>query len=240
MVVDCRKPCLRCRDQQNQPNLPVWAHRSCHNILSWSYERCQGPAPTIQELEKLEQMTHPRFKTWRQPDTNEIVMLEGLFSLQTELILRGTFSQDLLRRLPAELLSMVIAYIASCPYLTVLGQGRRLIDILRSREKAKNVQIDLSRPVYISKVVIWGMQYISRMSNTPDPFLPNVELPHDGPKPEPLILLMDPRGIRNIGFGNQSSIHHPIASSLLYQVFRREHFPPKFTIQGLSDVGCPH
>jgi hypothetical protein len=126
------------------------------------------------------------------------VIKEGLCSPYTESVLKDSFSQEKLLRLPAEILDMIARFIGDCAYLVVLGQTRRLMGTLREGRGAPvtSMPVDLSSRVYTSEVLFQNVSYLSRISNLEAPL--HQRILHHGSQVRRIVLFKDDFGVRNI------------------------------------------
>jgi hypothetical protein len=134
---------------------------------------------------------------------------EGLFSDRTSYIIQDSFRQDLLGKVPVEVLTMILKYIGPCRYLIVLGESRRLIDQWRISGGNRCERLSLSEGIYVTRTDYQSISYISRVSNTPfmlssdETFLGEfLSLP---PSTQRIVLSKDHMGTRHMQFLRQDT-----------------------------------
>jgi hypothetical protein len=134
---------------------------------------------------------------------------EGLFSDRTSYIIQDSFRQDLLGKVPVEVLTMILKYIGPCCYLIVLGESRRLIDQWRISGGNRCERLNLSEDIYVTRTDYQSISYISRVSNTPfmlssdETFLGEfLSLP---PSTQRIVLSKDHMGTRHMQFLRQDT-----------------------------------
>jgi hypothetical protein len=86
-------------------------------------------------LERFADATRPVYKSQYEASRETAPVMEGLSSKYTKDIVQDSLRQDLFGELLVEIRIMIAELIAPCWYLIVLGETRRLIELLRnSRE----------------------------------------------------------------------------------------------------------
>jgi hypothetical protein len=172
---------------------------------------------------------------WDEATCKEVIK-EGLRSPYTESVLKDSFSQEKLLRLPAEILDMIARFIGDCAYLVVLGQTRRLMGTLQEGRGAPvaRMPVDLSSQVYTSEVLFQNASYLSRISNLEAPL--HQRILHRGSQVRRIVLSKDDFGVRNIRFSDtcSSSVAHDGSPWYENLVIEREASDVK--IVGLSNV----
>ncbi|KAB8214179.1 hypothetical protein BDV33DRAFT_196335 [Aspergillus novoparasiticus] len=202
-VPDCRYPCGRC---SYSPYPMVWFHTACYDVLQNSY----GPSekPTSKDLRRFADATRPVYKCEYKEHKETISVMEGLFSKYTREIIQDSFRQDLLGQLPVEIVTMISELISPCWYLTILGETRRLIELLRDKGGIQSKQLSLKPELWISKIKYRGTSYVAQLSSKPLGLTSTFEQYHIKlpVKISKIILSADCIGIRGIQFvGPQSN-----------------------------------
>lgn len=127
-IPECGDPCGPCL---RSPYPSVWFHAACYNVLKSSY--VPSKKPTFEDLGRFADATRPTYKSQKKKKYKETAStLEGLFSSYTKDTIHDSFSQSLFAQLPAEIRIMICELITPCWYLIVLGETRRLIELLRN------------------------------------------------------------------------------------------------------------
>lgn len=147
------------------PYLSVWFHAACYDVLENSYK--PSKKPTFEELERFADATRPAYKPQLDEHRQAASALEGLFSKHTRCIIQGSFRQELLGQLPVEVIIIIFELIVPCWYLIVLGETRRLIELLREDRESQCSKISLTREIWMSWVNYRGISYAARFSNKP-------------------------------------------------------------------------
>lgn len=149
----------------------MWLHQPCYELLIASYP--PGSQPSLADLEAFGDATARVYRSPGAKSARVASIREGLLSRSVQRVLHDCFSQDRLRRLPAEILDLIAEAVGRCRYLVVLGESRRLIEELRRNPHRHNpyLVVDLNQDVYIKTVEFRGCSYISYVGNTPLPAL---------------------------------------------------------------------
>jgi hypothetical protein len=206
-VVKCQGDCFQC---WRRPSRCLWYHTLCYTILSASYRLHRtSPKPDLQDIRDFGLATQAQLHLWDETTCKEVIK-EGLCSPYTEGVLKDSFSQEKLLRLPAEVLDMIARFIGDCAYLVVLGQTRRLVGTLQEGRGAPvtGMPVDLSSRVYTSEVLFQNASYLSRISNLEAPL--HQRILHHGYQVRRIVLSKDDFGVRNIRFFDtcSSSVAH--------------------------------
>jgi hypothetical protein len=144
-----------------------------------------------------------------------VLMEEGLFSPHSKCVLDTCFSQNLLSRLPPEVLTMIVVHLGVCHYLILLGETCRLIAhtkrLRKLRYKIPDVIIsgDSSKPIHVSRILFHGRDYISTISSESLPsWVSSPEMPvpevHGPPgAAQAIVLSSDGGAVRKMQILNQ-------------------------------------
>ncbi|RDW92736.1 uncharacterized protein DSM5745_00058 [Aspergillus mulundensis] len=198
-----RARCMLC---YGSPLRPVWLHAACYEILAATYE--PSAKPTSEELTRFADAMKPLYDLRRDDRGERASALEGLFSEHSSEIMQDIFSQDLLRRLPAEMRVMISDLVPPCWYLIVLGETRRLLQRFRETYRSQPIHLNLSKEAWILETSYRGSSYVSQISaepleSTTTTALRHIKLPDTIDK---ILLSVDGIGIRAIRFlDNKSS-----------------------------------
>lgn len=232
-VVKCQGDCFQC---WRRPSRYLWYHSLCYTILSVSYRLHRtSPKPDLQDIRDFGLATQAQLYSWDEATCKEVIK-EGLRSPYTESVLKDSFSQEKLLRLPVEILDMIARFIGDCVYLVVLGQTRRLMGTLQEGRGAPvaRMPVDLSSQVYTSEVLFQNASYLSRISNLEAPL--HQRILHRGSQVRRIVLSKDDFGVRNIRFFAtcSSSVAHD--GSPWYENLVIEREASNVKIVGLSNV----
>ncbi|EFR03108.1 hypothetical protein MGYG_06103 [Nannizzia gypsea CBS 118893] len=209
VVPECPLPCLRCLDTRN-PKL--WTHILCFGLLKSSYGVAK---PTLDDIRRFGNAVKPLYRPLDQEYIDTASSWEGLYSQHTRIILESSFRRELLERLPVEIQAMISRFIGPCWYLIVLGETRRLIEVLRNFRQCQLERLNLtkSKEIYISSIMYQGISYITNITNVlPLPWSQgtsgqkNVKLPA---QVKSLVLSVDHIGVRSLQFVDEKP--HPSA-----------------------------
>ncbi|KAB8227557.1 uncharacterized protein BDW43DRAFT_304532 [Aspergillus alliaceus] len=200
-VPDCSSSCARC---SQSPCPMVWFHAACYDVLQHSYEPSKKPTP--EDLRRFADATRPVYKCQYKEHMETMSVMEGLFSKYTREIIQDGF-KDLLGQLPVEIITMISDLIAPCWYLTVLGETRRLIELLRDRDGTQSKQLSLKPEMWMSRIKYRGTSYVAQLSGKPLESTSaseqcHIKLPRNISK---IILSVDCIGIRGIQFIDHKS-----------------------------------
>lgn len=160
----------------------------------------------------------------------EMATSEGLLSPHTKRILERSFSQALLRRLPPELYQMIIENIGTCSYLIVLGESRRLIDMVRRQVYSigdVQTRFLVTSPIFASKLNFRNKSYFSQISND-NSVIPLAERVCHQVDAQRVIVSLDDVGVTNIQVLDGLSPINSSGSSW-YQVFKVRNSAERFT-----------
>ncbi|KAM5434494.1 hypothetical protein McanCB56680_001823 [Microsporum canis] len=160
-VPECELPCIRCLVV---PSLKLWTHKLCFDLLRGSYK---SNKPTLDDLRKFGDAVKPLYKPLDRENIDIASSWEGLFSCHTRTIIESSFRLNLLKSLPVEIQIMISDFIGPCWYLIVLGETRRLIEVLRNPRKSQCERLSLTKEVYITRITYQGNSYITNISNIP-------------------------------------------------------------------------
>ncbi|KAM5434619.1 hypothetical protein MferCBS31731_006721 [Microsporum ferrugineum] len=158
---ECELPCIRCLVV---PSLKFWTHKLCFDLLRGSYK---SNKPTLDDLRKFGDAVKPLYKPLDRENIDIASSWEGLFSCHTRTIIESSFRLNLLKSLPVEIQIMILDFIGPCWYLIVLGETRRLIEVLRNPRKSQCERLSLTKEVYITRITYQGNSYITNISNIP-------------------------------------------------------------------------
>lgn len=180
----------------------VWSHVNCYNVLQDSHE--PSKRLTSVDLRMFADATRTVYKCQYQEQREVMSATEGLFSEYTRDIIQDRFRQDLLKRLPVEILTMIAELLTPCWYLTVLGETRRLIEHLRDSGRTQSKQLRLTPEMWMSRITYRGTSYVAQLSSQPlEPAgLSLIKLPR---KISKIVLSVDCIGIRGIQFVDPKS-----------------------------------
>ncbi|KAE8143712.1 hypothetical protein BDV38DRAFT_231964 [Aspergillus pseudotamarii] len=214
-IPECRDPCGPCL---RSPYPSVWFHAACYNVLEKSYE--PSKKPTFEDLGRFADATRPTYKSQNKKHEETASTLEGLFSRYTKDIIQDSFSQSLLAQLPAEIRIIICGLITPCWYLIVLGETRRLIELLRNNSIPQYTQLRLAQEIWMARIIYHGTSYITRLSEKPVESIGNsyechIKLPSDINR---IIVSFDSIGVHGIQFLEHGS--NPISDgSPWYEIF---------------------
>ncbi|ELR04041.1 hypothetical protein VC83_09262 [Pseudogymnoascus destructans] len=179
----------------------LWYHENCYYNLASTYTAAE--VPDKRKIREFYEATNSAYPAPRYKKGIRESMREGLlFGKHTKVVLKGCFSQALLRRLPEEVLRMILRYLGECRWLIVLGETRRLFDLWERGCEDRCERVTTSKPVFLTRIEFRGVSYISKISNVPfgkpsDEGFPG-ELLGLPPNTRRLIVSKDHMGIRNI------------------------------------------
>ncbi|KAK2868073.1 hypothetical protein FQN49_003178 [Arthroderma sp. PD_2] len=142
----------------------IWSHQLCYALLERSYK---SGKPTFNDLQKFADAVKPLYPPPDKEIKDAASSWEGVFSQYAKPMMEDTFRQELFERLPAEIQITISNSIGPCWYLIVLGETRRLIELLRSPSGSQCERLSLTKEVYITRIDYQGGSYISRISNVP-------------------------------------------------------------------------
>ncbi|KAE8416209.1 hypothetical protein BDV36DRAFT_260861 [Aspergillus pseudocaelatus] len=201
-VPDCRYPCAHCSLSRCSM---VWFHAACYDVLQNSYE--PSKKPTSEDLTRFADATRPVYKCEYKEHRETMSVTEGLFSKYTRETIQDSFRQDLLEKLPVELITIISELISPCWYLTVLGETRRLIELLRDKGGTKSKQLSLEPEMWMSTILYRGTSYVAQLSSRPFESTSTFEQYHTTlpAKISKIILSVDCIGIRGIQFLDHQS-----------------------------------
>ena len=243
-----------CRYCEKSHDRSLWCHSDCRSLLNSSYDA--KFRPSRKELQRFGRLTQPKSNN-RQATTStsdKLAIIEGLLSPHTQRILNGIAAEALpsarqsprssftesLQNLPLEIFSMVASYIGPCRFLIVLGQARRLIDLVRHQASSDEVTmpIYLTSPIYISRTVFRNQSYITRIRNSPDDSGSSDEQILDlDDNTGRIVISTDDLGLRNVRFFKQPSSNILGDGSPWYHVLDITDL--QTTLLGISDVSHP-
>ncbi|QRD91237.1 hypothetical protein F9C07_2219715 [Aspergillus flavus] len=173
----------------------LWFHAACYNVLKSSY--VPSKKPTFEDLGRFADATRPTYNSY------------------TKDTIHDSFSQSLFAIMICEL-------ITPCWYLIVLGETRRLIELLRNSN-------------CIPQIIYHGTSYLTRLSDKPlesmgGSYQCHIKLPSDINK---IIVSFDSIGVHGIQFLEHSS--NPISDgSPWYEIFDMKDSSRDLRVQLLS------
>ncbi|OJJ99077.1 hypothetical protein ASPACDRAFT_1856661 [Aspergillus aculeatus ATCC 16872] len=146
--------------------------------------------------------------------------LEGLRRASTEKLTQPEPTLDLFARLPMELKIAVAEYTAPCWYLTVLGEGRRLLEEWRRRVPQPR-QLTLQHGVWMRCINCRGIPYVTQLSTAPleATAASRVHRLRIPAAMDRIVLLLDAFGLRGIQLVDRNSVPESDGSSW-YKVLR--------------------
>lgn len=183
-------------------------HGLCYRVFKSSFETSHKP--TLHELQEFADASRLIYDDLQELGGHRDVasVLEGLFSNHAENILRDSFRQDLLVRLPAEVTIMIAKLTAPCWYLTVLGETRWSFELWRIiRQQNQCTRLNLTKDSWIYTTRYRAISYVTRLSSEPLKISGvfderRMKLPS---KLKQITLSMDCIGIRQIQWIDQNS-----------------------------------
>ncbi|PYH31267.1 uncharacterized protein BO87DRAFT_409112 [Aspergillus neoniger CBS 115656] len=207
----------------------IWFHPTCFRIFRATYEPSEEPS--VKHLEVFAGATKPVYQPLCSEHEAAASTLEGLLSKHTAPIMQNCFSQELLERLPLEILLMISELIGPCWYLTVLGESRRLIEHQIRDGEIQDPEVDISRDVWMSRVNYRGNSYVVRLSNTPlkpttSSRVSHVKLPREIQK---IVLSTDSIGLRGVQFLDDRATPTRDGSPW-YEILDAQHLPRKIHV----------
>ncbi|PWY67610.1 hypothetical protein BO94DRAFT_612015 [Aspergillus sclerotioniger CBS 115572] len=143
----------------------IWFHPICYELLESTDRSSDGPI--LCDLGRFAAAIKPTFEPLSTKHEVVASVLEGLLSEHATNIIQNTFSQDLLRKLPPEILILIAEMIGPCWYLTVLGEHRRLLQHMKQNRNIQCTQLDLTRDIWMSRIDYRGASYVTGISNSP-------------------------------------------------------------------------
>lgn len=234
-VVKCSRDCFKC---WKRPSRSLWYHASCRTVLYASYRLPPNSLkPHLQDIRDFGLSIQAQLHSWEETTCKEVIK-EGLRSPYAKSVLKDTFSQEKLLRLPAEILDMIARFIGDCAYLVVLGETRRLMGTLKEGRGAPVVSmpVRLSTQVYSSEVIFRNTSYLSRISNVHLESCLRRRLLHHGSPVRRIVLSKDDFGVRNIRFFDTCSSLVTCDGSPWYENLVIEGEALDVKIAGVSDV----
>ncbi|KAE8354854.1 hypothetical protein BDV28DRAFT_130085 [Aspergillus coremiiformis] len=204
-VLECVNPCARCYPSPYNPYPVVWFHAACYSILENSYE--PSKKPTADDLKRVADATRPVYQCQEKEHRETMSVMEGLFSKYTRELIQDSFRQDLFGQLPVEIITMISERIAPCWYLIVLGETRRLIELLRDNRETQSTRLSLTSDMWMSRIKYRGTSYMARLSDKPLESTTisdqsHIKLPSNISK---IVLSVDCIGVRGIQFVDHKS-----------------------------------
>lgn len=208
---DLNQKLHRAPKHKDVEHLTFWYHAKCFEILKLSYHPSERPdyddlrvlasAIPIDASSSNEELVNKPIQA--EGSRQAAIALEGLLCKQTRNCLKKTFSQDLLRRLPVEIILMIAEFVSPCWFLTLLGETRRLLGLIHTGVRwFISKELELKEEVWITKIHYQGIAYVSGMDNVRAPDVADlhqyhIKLPEKITK---FVASVDSVGVRAIQF----------------------------------------
>ncbi|GKZ61933.1 hypothetical protein AnigIFM49718_009000 [Aspergillus niger] len=225
-VPDCEKNCVFCKAE---PNPLLCIHTRCLRLLMASYE--PSDKPSLKDIRKFALATEELYPKSYPERGNPGTVLEGLASRYTAWIIPDSFREDFFGKLPPEIRRRISEFVGSCWYLTILGETRRLIDYGRQNKEPQEDELDLTKDIWMSRIICRDHSYVAQLSNTPlkaaegaDVF--QVQLPRNIHR---VIISQDHIGVRGIQFLNRDATPTEDQSPW-YEIFNVQNSHPKLGV----------
>ncbi|GKZ81150.1 hypothetical protein AnigIFM56816_005662 [Aspergillus niger] len=225
-VPDCEKNCVFCKAE---PNPLLCIHTRCLRLLMASYE--PSDKPSLKDIRKFALATEELYPKSYPERGNPGTVLEGLASRYTSWIIPESFKEDFFGKLPPEIRRRISEFVGSCWYLTILGETRRLIDYGRQNKEPQEDELDLTKDIWMSRIICRDHSYVAQLSNTPlkaaegaDVF--QVQLPRNIHR---VIISQDHIGVRGIQFLNRDATPTEDQSPW-YEIFNVQNSHPKLGV----------
>ncbi|PYI26771.1 hypothetical protein BP00DRAFT_355108 [Aspergillus indologenus CBS 114.80] len=213
---DCPDSCQSCL---YTPNPKVWFHQRCYDTLTDSYEPAKSP--TRPEMMKYMCAIKPVYQV-RSDRRGEIASaLEGLRRASTRGLTPPDSTLHFFMRLPLELKVAIVEFTAPCWYLTVLGEGRRLLEEWRRPAPQPKQLLTLQHYVWMRRIRCRGIAYVTLLSTAPleATAASRVDYLKIPAAMDRIVLSLDAFGLRGIQFVDKGSVPEPDGSSW-YKVLR--------------------
>ncbi|KAL3256257.1 hypothetical protein ABHI18_007708 [Aspergillus niger] len=225
-VPDCEENCVFCKAE---PNPLLCIHTRCLRLLMASYE--PSDKPSLKDIRKFALATEELYPKSYPGRGNPGTVLEGLASRYTACIIPESFKEDFFGKLPPEIRRRISEFVGSCWYLTILGETRRLIDYGRQNKEPQEDELDLTKDIWMSRIICRDHSYVAQLSNTPlkaaegaDVF--QVQLPQNIHR---VIISQDHIGVRGIQFLNRDATPTEDQSPW-YEIFNVQNSHPKLGV----------
>ncbi|RAH50564.1 uncharacterized protein BO95DRAFT_404049 [Aspergillus brunneoviolaceus CBS 621.78] len=212
---DCSVSCQSCL---YTPNPGLWFHKRCYDTLIYTYEPAKRP--TQPEMMKYMCAIKPAYQVRRDRRGEISSILEGLRRASTGRLTQPDSVLDLFMRLPMELKALVAELTAPCWYLTVLGEGRRLLEEWKRRAPQPK-QLTLQHDVWMRRIHCRGIPYVTQLSTAPLEATATSRVHHlkIPLAMNSIVLSLDAFGLRGIQFIDKDSVPDSDESSW-YKVLR--------------------
>lgn len=159
-MVECPATCLPCAQS---PQTRIWCHLSCEHILNSSYP--DGARPSRDDLLSFGTRTQPMWEELQATTHDNDVFLDRKILIEyTSQALRGRFPDGLVKRLPDDIISLIMDKIGpGC--ISAIRETYLLINRMRRETPGTNTFLSISGVIYGSTLFFRGHSYISKISD---------------------------------------------------------------------------
>lgn len=233
-MVQCPGCCPTCGTSRPTQ---TWCHLSCLSILAWSYP--VGDNPRRDDLLSFANCTRPRWRNWQVPFHHVNHSFDRPLVAQfTTLLLGSIFSDELVKRLPDDIVSEIMEKLDPI-YLSNVRESRLLIETIPGASPRTKIPLDFSGALYASTLSFGGHSYISNISRRPKQRANARKL---GERPETagyrIVVSLDEIGVRDIRIFDREVSTIPSDGSPWYHIINVKS-PSKALFQGMRDVSRP-